>query len=130
MLTQMWTRASDQRVEVYPAHSNIVNAQGQELVTAYALRDQSGKWSLMLVNKEPDQAHSVRINLSSQSGDDPNLLNGPYDLYQFSSAQYVWHAKGDEGFPNPSKPAAHSVVSSGANQISLPPYSLSVVKER
>jgi hypothetical protein len=130
MLTEEWTRASDQRVEVYPAHSNIVNEQGKELVTAYALRDQSGKWSLMLVNKDPDHAHSVSLKLSSQSGSDQNLLNGPTDLYQFSSAQYVWHAKGDAGFPNPSKPAAHSVVPGRGAEISLPPYSLSVVRER
>ena len=43
------------------ASSDVKDSQGHVLVTAYALHRPDGQWSLMLINKDHDHPHQVRI---------------------------------------------------------------------
>ena len=51
---------------------------------------------------------------------------GPVDVYQYSSAQYVWHPDKERGHPAPDLPPSHHRRPPEA--LRLPPYSLSVVR--
>src|SRR5207237_10870635 len=68
-------------------------------------------------------AHTVRIRF-----DDASALHGAADLYQFSASQYLWHAEGDTSRPVRDQPPEHRVLTDGAAEIVLPPYSISVVR--
>jgi hypothetical protein len=41
--------------------ADIVDPAGHVLVTAYALQRPDGQWSLLLINKDQQNAHQVRI---------------------------------------------------------------------
>ncbi|HST53778.1 MAG TPA: discoidin domain-containing protein [Pyrinomonadaceae bacterium] len=129
MLTKLWAQPADEPLEVYTASADILNGKRQELVTAYALRRPDGRWSLLLVNKDPRRAWTVRVRLSDARARGDSYLRGPADLYQFSAAQYRWHSDGERGHPLRSQPPAHfNLGGRQALGVRLPPLSLSVVQ--
>lgn len=130
LLTQAWASPPDALMEVFPAASDILDEQGRPLVTAYALRRPDGRWSLLLVNKDPSKTFDLELKiLDRQTGDSapPRL---PADLYQYSRAQYVWQPEGERGHPLLDLPPAHTLLPAGASStLRLPPYSLTVLRE-
>ena len=130
LLARVWATPNDSPLQVFPAASDIRDSAGAPLVTAYALRRPDGRWSFMLINKDPQRSWDVDLRiLDGQSGD----LSRPRplaDLYQYSRAQYVWKDEGDEGHPVRDLPPAHSRLRTGEGRLlRLPPYSISVVRE-
>jgi hypothetical protein len=121
MMTELWAQPGNQ-LEIYPAHSTVKSEDGSELVTAYAVRTLAGKWSLMLLNKDPVQAHTVKVQFEGNGGD---VFEGTVDVYRFSSAQYVWHSAKDAGRPEKSEGPEHTVV---RGSVDLPAYSITVVR--
>ena len=45
----------------FKAASDIKDAEGHVLVTAYAVLRPDGQWALMLINKDYDNSHTVSI---------------------------------------------------------------------
>jgi hypothetical protein len=130
LLTEEWAQPSDAPLEVYPATSDIQDAKGQPLVTAYALRRPDGNWSLLLINKDPSKAFEVGLKILDTQTGDATAPRLPADLYQYSRAQYVWHAERGRGHPLRDLPPAHAALPAGASSVRLPPYSLTVFRER
>jgi hypothetical protein len=95
-----------------------------QLLGAYALRRPDGRVALLLVNKDPLHAVSLRVALAHGAGARSGV--GRAELYQLSSSDYVWHANGALGHARPDAPPRHRVVDGGA--VSLPPFSLSVLR--
>src|SRR5260370_8158994 len=56
-----WAQPGGGEHQVYPAKSDIDDGTGRELVTAYALKRPDGEWSLLVVNRDQENAHPVRI---------------------------------------------------------------------
>lgn len=130
LLTRHWLGNLDQAHRVYPAR--VEGGQTAEALplTAYALYRPDGRWALLLVNKDPLRAWSVAPRFAGPA-EAVVPLQGPADLYQFSTAQYRWRAAGEQGRPLRSLPPQHSVLSEdGPLQIDLPPWSLTVVQGR
>src|SRR5256886_5849968 len=50
---------------IFPSASDIRDAAGHVLVTSYAVLRPDGQWSLMLVNKDQESPHPVRIDRKS-----------------------------------------------------------------
>lgn len=129
MLTKLWAQPADESLEVYPATADILNDERQELVTAYAIRRPDKRWSLLLINKDPRRELTVRLRLLGAGAREDSYLRGPADLYQFSEAQYRWHADGERGHPSRSEPPAHiKLDGTDALRVRLPPFSLSVLQ--
>lgn len=129
LLTQEWAQPSDLPHEVYPAASDIRNSQGQALVTAYAVHRPDGQWALMLINKDPKNSWTVRVRFLNTLTKELALFHGPIDLYQYSSAQYVWHADKSRGRPVKDLPPQHIDMTAAANtSFKLPPFSLTIVR--
>src|SRR6266436_3784393 len=126
MMTELWAQPGDQQVEIYSVHSSVRNRDGNELVTAYAIRTGSGKWSLMALNLDPKEAHSLSIQFE---GSGTPVFKGPVDQYQYSSEQYVWHSKKDDGYPVKSLPPKHTLVPNGTSEFAFPPYSITVLRD-
>ncbi|MEO6053299.1 MAG: discoidin domain-containing protein [Chthoniobacterales bacterium] len=126
LLTQEWMQPIDAEHQVYTATTNIKNKQGELLVTAYAVRRPDKRWSVMLVNKSPSQSYQVSFNFA---GGKKTSWRGLFDLYQFSSKEYLWHADGKKGYPLRSNPPSHQVIKTETNpSIMLPPWSISVIR--
>lgn len=96
---------------------HMVKCESSNEVAAYTVRRPDGKWSLLLLNKNPHAAISVQVKGLS--------LSSKVSLTQYGKAQYVWHEAKDEGYPLKSLPPVHKMVAS--DHIVLPPYSCSVV---
>lgn len=130
MLTRDWAQPDSGASlphAVYAADSDVRDAAGEPLVTAYAVRRPDGGWAVMMINKDPVRAHSVRATFRDTGGE--RTLGGPAELVQFGRAQYAWHAAGENGHPARSLPPARTTVRGGAI-IVLPPFSLTVLRGR
>lgn len=129
LLTQQWVEPSNRQHLIYPASSDILNEKNQQIVTAYAVHRPDKKWSLLLINKDPKQAWSVRIQFHNTVTKLNSTWNGPIEVYQYSSAQYAWHPNQEKGHPIRNLPPDHRVLPNSSNMlIELPPYSLSIVR--
>jgi len=127
LLAQEWVKPGDETHEVYPATSDLENAEREQIVTAYAVHRPDGLWSLLVINKDPDRAHQLRIVFHNQTGWVP--FAGNSDAVQFSSQQYQLSA--DANDPKPLKsgaPVRFTVAPETA--LNLPPYSLTVIRGR
>jgi len=85
-----WVQPDGGVHQVYAAKSDVEDGAGHELVTAYAVKRPDGRWSLMLVNRDQQNAHKVRIAFQGQSDSAGNFA-GPVEIATFGSAQYQWH---------------------------------------
>jgi len=99
------------------------------LLSAYALERPDGRWSLLLVNRDPARAWSVAPRVLQANGE-ARPLGGPLELWQYSPAQYRWHDAGGRGHPSRDLPPSHRVTEGGGAQLALPPYSISVLVGR
>jgi hypothetical protein len=130
LLTQEWASPPGARMEIFPAASNILDEQGQQLVTAYSLRRPDGRWSFLLVNKDPSKTWDVDLKILDRQTGDSNAPRLPAELYQYSRAQYAWHPERERGRPLRDLPPAHTALPAGASStLRLPPYSLTVLRE-
>lgn len=97
---------------------------GLERVSAFALRLPDGTWSLLAINKNPNEAYNLEIEFLGKNGRIP--ARGQVALTQFSRAQYRWQPAAERGRP---------VVNRGPETrmapglpVEIPPYSLTVVR--
>jgi len=85
-----WVQPSGGEHKTFASTSNVEDGAGHALVTAYAVSRPDGQWSVMLVNRDQEAAHRVRIEFSSGSTSG-NSFAGPVDVATFGSGQYRWH---------------------------------------
>jgi hypothetical protein len=130
LLTQEWLQPGDEVHEIYPAASTVRNADGEELVTAYAVHRPDGLWSLLLINKDPERAFQTTLIFRNTASGSEGSFEGPLDLYQFSNQQYVLGGTPDSPFPVKSDEPEHKLIQSGNynRTLSLAPYSITVIR--
>lgn len=85
-----WVQPGGGEHQVYGAKSNVEDGAGHELITAYAVKRPDGQWSLMLVNRDQQAAHKVRIAFHGGADRSENFA-GPVEISTFGSGQYEWH---------------------------------------
>jgi len=85
-----WVQPDGGAHQVYAAKSDVEDGAGHDLVTAYAVKRLDGKWSLMLVNRDQETAHKVRVAFRGESAREESFA-GMVDVATFGSAQYQWH---------------------------------------
>jgi len=90
LINQEWVQSGGGEHEVYSSKGDLEDGAGHELVTAYTVKRPDGKWSVMLVNRDQEVGHKVRIAFSGKDGKEENFA-GPVDISTFGSEQYHWH---------------------------------------
>jgi hypothetical protein len=125
MITQHWAQPSDSILEIYPSLCNIGNTKKGSLITAYPLRSPAGKWSVMLINKDPGKNLNVDIDVENTISKQITSLHFEH-LVQYSGQQYHWLDKGFDSYPSKNLPPLVKKIN-GSKNISLPPYSLTIV---
>ena len=129
LITQEWAEPKDAEHRMYLAASDVKDAQGHVLVTAYALQRPDGQWSLMLINKDRDHAHQVRIAFHNADGKRDVSFAGPVAMITFGKEQYQWHPDRKKGHADPDGPASTSTLSGeDGTQYNLPAASLTVLR--
>lgn len=129
MITQEWAEPKDAAHRQFIATSDVKDSAGNVLVTAYALARPDGQWSLMLINKDHDNAHEVRISFRNDDASQRRSFAGPVTMITFGKAQYQWHPDQKQGYADPDKPPARSTVNSAQDTVyALPAASLTVLR--
>lgn len=125
LLTHAWAEPVNLPHRLYAASSDVLDRRGRRVVTAYAVRRPDKKWSILLVNKDPQHAYSVKIAFGHGT---PLVaaFRGRSEVFQYSREQFVWKASETHGHPvRTERPRRYSVKNS---QVTLPPFSLTVVR--
>jgi hypothetical protein len=124
-----WVQPGDGAHRVFPAVSDVHDGAGHVLVTAYAVLRPDGQWSLMVVNKDQENAYEVGISFDDAGKDKAGFFGGPINVTSFGRKQYQWHASAKGGSADPDGPAVRSTVTASAGtKFSLPAASVTVIR--
>ena len=129
LITQEWVEPRDAQHKLFRAASDLKDAEGHVLVTAYAVLRPDGQWSLLVINKDYDNAHPVHIRFEDRDAKSELSFTGPVTMITLGKSQYVWHPNRKQGYADPDGPAATSTIQGVADTIyTLPPASLTVLR--
>lgn len=128
MIAKEWVQPGDGLHKVFRASSDVADAAGNRMVTAYAVLRPNNKWSLLIVNRDHENDHGVKIAFQQSDKGTSTGFSGPVRRVTFGSAQYKWHADGPNGYPEPDGPLAVSMVASDRETVyELPKASITVL---
>jgi hypothetical protein len=124
-----WVKPGDEMHHTYRATSNVTDAAGRELLATYAVRRPDSQWSLMIVNRDQENAHTVRIVFDDADHKQSGFFSGPVRMITFGREQYRWHSDGRNGHADPDGPPAASTLSSSPNaSFTIPRASLTILR--
>jgi hypothetical protein len=86
VITREWVQPADALHKLFKVSSDVKDPSGSILVTAYAVERPDGQWSIMLVNKDPDHDHSVKVEFADSRG--THYFTGAVDRVVFGAAEY------------------------------------------
>jgi hypothetical protein len=116
---------------LYPATAELKDEAGHELITAYAAKRPDGEWSLLVVNKDPSNAHEISVAFDDGGQSTPAQFSGVVKMATFGTAEYVWHSEGAKSYAEPDGPAKHRIIDLKQGQkITLPKASIVVLTGR
>jgi hypothetical protein len=104
-----WAQPGNGDHQVYRAKSDVEDGAGHELVTAYGLKRPDGQWALLVVNRDQENAHRVRVAFHG-AGNSQTGFAGPIETATFGSGQYHWNPPRTGFFAHADQPAASNVV--------------------
>jgi hypothetical protein len=105
VITKEWVQPVDAIHKLYKVGSDVKDKDGNILVTAYAVERPDGQWSVMLVNKDQDNDHSVKVTFAGSAAAH-HSFTGSVDRIVFGAAEYQWH-------PDPVPPGAEPPPAGG-----------------
>jgi hypothetical protein len=129
LITQEWVQPKDADHLLFRAGSDLKDAKGHVLVTAYAVLRPDGQWAVLAMNKDYDNAHPVHVIFSNAEDTTNDTFVGPVTMITFGKTQYKWHPNRKQGYADPDGPAATSMMEGGASTMyTLPPASVTVLR--
>jgi hypothetical protein len=142
-----WAQPESAEHRVFAAKGDVDDGAGHALVTAYALERPDGQWSLLIVNRDQQNAHSVRISFRDDVTHGAASFVGPVQISTFGREQYHWqpaetrfmahdeHAAerpvvvNTKGFADPDGPIKHSdETATRETSYELPAASVTVIR--
>jgi hypothetical protein len=81
-----------------------------------------------LLNKDPSNAHSVKIEFADRGSNKAAHFAGLVTMVTFGAEQYVWHSQGPKSHADPDGPPATSTVDSNGGSFTLPRASVTVLR--
>jgi hypothetical protein len=115
MINTEWVTHRSGMHYLYSVDVGIEDAAGNALVTSYAVRRPDRQWALLLINKDRNQAHPVRI--AFESGGRSGHFSGPIRMITFGSEQYVWHGEDATAHADPNLPPLVSSIDASAQTV-------------
>jgi hypothetical protein len=129
MINLEWVQHRAGVHHMFPSSTDVKDTEGNVLVTTYAVRRPDGNWSLMLVNRDETNPHTVRVQFEDTRNKQSVFFSGPVTLVTFGSEQYVWINDGPNSHPDPDNPpVASTVAASSQTTFTLPKASITVLR--
>ena len=75
----------------FPSLGTYEDGAGHTLVTAYSVLRPDGKWAVMLVNRDQENAHPVQVVFLNNKTRAVGYFSGEVEVSTFGSNQYRWH---------------------------------------
>jgi hypothetical protein len=124
-----WVQPGNGTHKVFSAASDVGDGVGHTLVTAYPVLRPDGQWSLLVINKDQENAQTVGISFDDEEKRNSGFFTGPVSVTTFGKAQYQWHANVKGGTADPDGPAVKATVNAGAaTKFTLPAASVTVIR--
>ena len=131
MINLEWVQHRSGVHQMFPSSTDIKDPDGNLLVTTYAVHRPDGNWSLMLVNRDENNSHTVRVSFENAKEKRHSFLSGNISWMSFGSDQYVWINDGPNSHPDPNLPPAHAIIAANPQTIfTLPKASITVIRGR
>ncbi|HXY00465.1 MAG TPA: discoidin domain-containing protein [Candidatus Limnocylindrales bacterium] len=128
MLNLDWVKHGAGAHQLYPAAGDLQDEANHDLITAYAVKRPNGEWSLLIINKDPSNAHEVKIVFEDGGKETAARFAGPVKMVAFGAAEYVWHPSGATSHADPDGPAERSIVEfKEGRKLLLPKASVTVM---
>jgi hypothetical protein len=129
MLNLEWVQHRSGVHQMFAATNDIKDGEGNRLVTSYAVRRPDGNWSLMLVNRDETNPHTVRVVFNEAASGRTTAFAGPVTLVTFGSEQYVWINDGPNSHADPDgPPVATTITAKSETTFTLPKASITVLR--
>jgi len=129
MINLEWVQHRSGIHQMFPSAVSIKDGEGNELVTSYAVHRPDGNWSLMLVNRDQNQPHSVRVLFEDSSRKQERPFAGPVRWVTFGSEQYVWRDDGPSSHADPDGPVIGKTIAANAQTVfTLPKASITILR--
>jgi hypothetical protein len=128
LLNLDWVKHGAGTHALYPASADLQDEAHRNLITAYAVKRPDGAWSLLIINKDPSNAHQVNIAFEDGGKATPTQLTGPVKIVTFGAAEYVWHWSGATSHADPDGPPKRSEIEwKNGQRVLLPKASITVL---
>ena len=128
MINLEWVQHRSGVHQLFSSSTDSKDDQGNVLVTSYAVHRPDGNWSLMLVNRDQNNAHAVRIAFATPRTRESSF-SGPVTMTTFGSEQYVWKDEGSNSHADPDGPPVATTVMGGEQTtFTLPKASITVLR--
>jgi hypothetical protein len=130
MINLEWVKHGAGVHQLFPASADVIDDAGHALISVYAVKKPNGEWSLMMINKDPSNAHQVTIEFAGAAGSQLRHFTGPVTMVTFGAEQYVWHPGGAKSHADPDGPPATTTLNAkGADAaFTLPKASVTVLR--
>jgi hypothetical protein len=129
MINIEWVQHRSGMHQMYSSSADIKDADGNLLVTSYAVHRPDGNWSLMLVNRDESNVHSVQVKFDDGVTKQHVSFTGPVSVVSFGSEQYVWKSDALNSHADPEHPPVGEVVDAGPDTVfTLPKASITVLR--
>jgi len=131
MINQEWVQHRSGVHSMYAAQSDVKDGEGNVLVTSYAVLRPDGNWSVMLVNRDENNGHAVRVVFDDAKAGSAMSFSGPTTLVTFGSEQYVWINDGPNSHADPDHPPVATTIQADKQTLfNLPKASVTVLRGR
>jgi len=128
LLNLDWVKHGGGNHELYPATGDLYDEAKHQLITAYAVKRPDGLWSLLIVNKDPSNAHEVNVAFEKDGKASDGEFRGTVKAVTFGAAEYVWHSTGPTSHADPDGPPKRSGIEWKTGQkVVLPKASVTVL---
>ncbi len=130
LITREWVQPVDQPHQLFRVSSDLRDENGAEPVTAYAVFRPDGQWSLLIVNRDHDQSHSLSIAFHGGTGPaSEHHFAGPVTQFVFGAAQYQWNNREENSYASPDGPPVKSeITADGSSKFEIPKASVVVLR--
>ena len=126
-----WVKHGAGAHQLFPAQGDLVDDAGHDLLTAYAVKRPGGEWSLMIVNKDPSNAHEVAIAFEDGGKETAARFTGTVKRVTFGAEEYVWRPSGAASHADPDGPVKRETFSwKDGQKVWLPKASVTVLAGR
>jgi F5/8 type C domain len=114
---------------MFPSSVSVHDGEGNALVTSYAVLRPDRQWAVMLVNRDENNPHTVRVVFGNSESKREAPFSGPVTSVTFGSEQYVWKSDGQNSRADPDGPPVGTTVpESQGRTFILPKASIMVLR--